>query len=95
MRLLRILERIFLIHRNLDRAACDHLEQLIRRLEQVLALGGIIVERRTSGEQRALRLQNIDVEGVDRPEALPKLTNMPSGLMQSSEAGKVALPTPS
>ena len=29
------------------------------------------------------------------PDALPKLTNMPSGLMQSSDAGKVALPTPS
>ena len=29
------------------------------------------------------------------PEAEPKLANMPNGLRQSSEAGKVALPTPS
>ncbi|MCI0467828.1 MAG: hypothetical protein L0Y57_12610 [Beijerinckiaceae bacterium] len=29
------------------------------------------------------------------PEAEPKLTNIPNGRKQSSEAGKVALPTPS
>ena len=29
------------------------------------------------------------------PEAEPKLTNIPNGLRQSSDAGKVALPTPS
>ena len=29
------------------------------------------------------------------PDALPKLTNMPSVLRQSSDAGNVALPTPS
>ena len=29
------------------------------------------------------------------PDALPKLTNMPSGRRQSSDAGNVVLPTPS
>ena len=29
------------------------------------------------------------------PEAEPKLANTPNGLRQSSDAGKVALPTPS
>ena len=29
------------------------------------------------------------------PDALPKLANMPSGRMQSSEAGNVVLPMPS
>src|SRR6266852_272812 len=66
MRLLRVLERIFLVHRDLHRPARNHVEQVVRGLEQVLALGDIVVERRTGGEQRALGLQNVDVEGIDR-----------------------------
>src|SRR5260370_36404941 len=65
VRLLRILERVFLIHRNLARPARHDLEQLIRGLEQVLAFGSVMVERRTGGKQRALGLQDIDIEGLD------------------------------
>ena len=35
------------------------------------------------------------LNAVIGPDALPKLTNMPSGLMQSSDAGNVVLPMPS
>ena len=66
VRLLRVLERVFLIHRNFDGAAPHDFEQAVRNLEQVLAFGRIGGQRGTRGEQRAFRLQNIDVEGVDR-----------------------------
>ena len=52
-------------------------------------------ESRAGGEERALAPQEADIERLNPPEAEPKLTNMPKGFRQSSEPGKVALPTPS
>ena len=57
---------VTLVHRYLA-ARTDDLEQILRDREQVLALRRIVVERRTGREQRALELQEIDVECLDRP----------------------------
>src|SRR5262249_45308431 len=62
VRFLCVFERIFLIHRDLDRAARHHLEQVLRDREQVLAFGRIGVQRWTGREQRTFGLQEIDVE---------------------------------
>src|SRR5215510_3674574 len=66
VRLLRILERVLLIDRNLDLAARHHAEQVVGDRKQVLALGRIGVERRARAEERALLLQEIDIERLDR-----------------------------
>src|ERR1700738_2242576 len=66
VRLLRVFQRIFLVHGDLDHAARHHVEQIVCGLEQVLASGDVSVERRAGGEQRSFRLQNVDIEGIDR-----------------------------
>src|SRR6516164_5178870 len=46
MRLLRVLQRIFLVHRDLDHAARHHVKKVVRDHEQVFALGRVGIERR-------------------------------------------------
>src|SRR5499427_10701718 len=67
VRLLGILEGIFLVDRDLDLAARNDVEGLGRELEQVLAFGGVVVEGRPRRKQRALDLKQIDIEDIDRP----------------------------
>ena len=56
MRLGGVLERIFVTGRNLHGTRANLLEQILGSRHQVFALGGIVVERRAGGEQRALGL---------------------------------------
>src|SRR6185312_3350390 len=60
-----VLERIFLVHGDLHSAGTDDLEQIARRHQQILALGGIVIERRPRRKQRAFLLQDVDVERFD------------------------------
>src|ERR1700733_6540243 len=62
-----VCEGIFLVDRDLDGAALSHFEQMVGDGEQVGALGVVSVQRRTGRKQRALLLQDIDVEGFDLP----------------------------
>src|SRR4030095_11004674 len=59
MRLLHVLERVFLIDRDLDLAARHHAEQVVGDRKQVLALGRLGVERRARTEQRTGLMQKI------------------------------------
>ena len=65
MRLGGILQRIFLVHRNLYGATLDNFEQMVGDVEQVGAFGGISVERRPRSDQRSFGLQDVDVERFD------------------------------
>ncbi len=65
MRFDGVVQRVFLIDRDFDRALADDIEQPIGDSEQILAFGGIGVQRRPGREQRSLGLQNVDVESVD------------------------------
>ena len=96
MRLRGVLQRVLLVDRDFHLAAGDHVEQILGGGEQVLALGGVGVQRRARREQRALGLQQMPMLNASiGPDALPKIANMPSGRMQSSDAGNVVLPMPS
>src|SRR6266550_7782335 len=59
VRLADVLERVFLVDRDFHLAACHHVEQVVGDREQILAFGGISVERRARAEQRALLLQEV------------------------------------
>src|SRR5690348_4381165 len=65
VRLARVLERVLLVDRNLHGAGADYVEQVAGDRVQVLTLGRIVVERRPGREQRALGLEDVDVEGLD------------------------------
>src|SRR6516164_6255109 len=91
----RIAQRVLLIDRDLHRSLADDVEQIVGDRQQVLAFGCIGIERRTRGIKRPLVCKILMLKASTCPEALPKLTNMPSGLRQSSDAGKVVLPMPS
>src|SRR5215472_13382343 len=60
-----IFELVSLIDRNFYRAGPYLLEQILGTGDQILTLGHIVIERRACREQRALRLQDVDVEGFD------------------------------
>src|SRR6185369_4796167 len=62
VRLPGFLQRILVFDRYLDGAGADLLEQVLGHGHQVLALGGVVVERRPRGEERTLGLQDVDVE---------------------------------
>jgi len=50
MRFDRIAQRVFLIDRDFDRSLADDIEQIVGDCKQILALGGIGVERRAGGK---------------------------------------------
>src|ERR1700719_4457809 len=72
VRLGDVLEGVALVDRDLHLAAGHHAEQVVGDRQQILALGRIGIEGRTSGEERALGLQDIDAEGLDRAGGVAK-----------------------
>src|SRR5262249_62417044 len=64
MRLHRVAQRVFLIDRDLDGSFADDVKEIVGDGEEVLALGRIGVERRSCRVERALGLQNVDIERV-------------------------------
>ncbi len=78
---------------DLDDALGDDIEQVVGGLEQFGARGGVGDECRARDVERALAGEQAEIEGSIAPGALPNETNRPSGLMQSSDFGKVSLPT--
>src|SRR5260221_10037415 len=67
VRLGGVLQRIGLIDRDLDRAGEHHVEQLFRHGNQILALGGIGVQRRAVYVERSLLRQQAEGERFDSP----------------------------
>ena len=65
VRFLRFLERVFLVDRDFHRAGTDLFEQILGGGDEIIALGDVVVERRPRRKERALGLQDIDVESVD------------------------------
>src|SRR5262249_7393898 len=70
MGLCRVLQRVFLVDRNLDLAAPDHVEQLLGRREQILALGRVGVERGPRDVERALLREDAEIERLDRARCI-------------------------
>src|SRR5581483_8833771 len=90
VRLLRVLERVFLVHRDFHRAGADLLEQVRGDGEQVFALGGVVVERRPRRKQRAFGLQDIDVESFDlagRAAEAHEIAERPQAIERGWERG--------
>src|SRR5258708_5460342 len=65
MRLRRVIQRIGLVDGDLDGAAADHLEELLRRGDEVLALCSVGVERRPRQIERALAGEDVHVKRID------------------------------
>src|SRR5262249_12495974 len=57
--------------------------------------GGVVLSVGRVANSDPLVCRMLILKASIGPDAEPKLTNMPSGLIQSREAGNVALPTPS
>ena len=68
----RVLQRIGLVHLDLDRARFDDVEQLLGHRDEVFALGSIGVERRTGDVERALAGEQAEIERLDRAGGLPE-----------------------
>src|SRR5260221_6402617 len=65
MRLRRVLQRVGLVDGNLDGAAGDDVEELLRHGDEIRALGGVGVESWPREVERALAGEDVDVERLD------------------------------
>ena len=80
---------------DLNGAVGDDLEKVLTHRQDVRPLGQVHGQARERGKQRSLLQQEHDVEGRDRPGRKAEAGESAEGRRQSSEPGKVALPTPS
>ena len=94
MRLGSVAQRVFLVDRDFHGAAADHGEQVVGDGKQILALGGVGVERRARGEQRTLELQDVDVEGLDRTRSAAEAYEHAERTQAVERSGKGCLADP-
>ena len=84
-----------LIDFDIHRALRDDVKELVRAGNQILARSRVSHQSRACKKQRASRGQIPRIDRRNWSEALPKLTNIPSGARQSSDASYVSAPTES
>src|SRR3954470_16309353 len=65
MRLCGVLQRIGLVHLDLDRAGLDDVEQLTCHRDQAFTLGGVGEQRRPGDVERALLREQTEIERLD------------------------------
>ena len=95
VRLRRLGKRYAGMYWNFHCAAQNDAEELFAHGENVRAPREMHWQQRPGGEERAFVRQEHDVERLDRARRRAEADEIAKGLRQSSEAGKVALPTPS
>ena len=60
-----VLQRVGLVHLDLDCAGLHDVEQFIGHRDQAFALGGVSEQRRTGNVERALLREQAEVERLD------------------------------
>src|SRR4029078_6624611 len=87
MGLLRLFQREFLVDGDLHLSASPDFEELVGGGEQICTRSDVRIERRACGIQRPLRLQDVDVECVNRARCTAK-THEKSERLDAVERGR-------